>query len=63
MTNGTHSTDLLPASARADHWTAVIAEAYFPLDLTFRDAARFEGRLEMGSFGDVSLSRLRTDQV
>ena len=63
MTSRLHSTDMLPASARADHWNAVIAEAYFPLDLTFRDAARFEGRLEMGSFGDVSLSRLRTEAV
>lgn len=57
------STDRLPASARADHWNAVIAEAYFPLDLTFRDSARFEGRLEMGNVGDVSLSRLQTEAL
>ncbi len=63
MTNGTHSTELLPASARADHWNAVIAQAYFPLDLTFRDAARFEGRLDVGTLGGLSLSRLQTEPV
>ncbi|AWB48861.1 DNA-binding protein [Gemmobacter aquarius] len=63
MANGTHSTDGLPASARADHWNSVIAQAYFPLDLTFRDAARFEGRLESGTLGDLSLSRLQTESV
>lgn len=63
MTNGTHSTDLLPASARADHWNSVIAQAYFPLDLTFLDAARFEGRLEIGSVGGLSVSRLQTEPV
>ncbi len=63
MNSRLHSTDRLPASARAGHWNAVIADAYFPLDLTFRDAARFEGRLELGSVGDVSLSRLQTEPV
>lgn len=63
MNSRLHSTDRLPASARANHWNAVIAEAYFPLDLTFRDAARFEGQLEIGSVGEVSLSRLRTEPV
>jgi AraC-like DNA-binding protein len=58
-----HSTDLVPASARADQWNAVIAQAYFPLDLTFRDAARFEGKLEHGTLGDLSVSRLRTEAV
>lgn len=63
MTLKMHSTDGLPASARAGHWNAVIAEAYFPLDLTFRDPARFEGRLQRGSVGDVSLSRLQTEPL
>ncbi|MDO8882067.1 MAG: helix-turn-helix domain-containing protein [Pseudotabrizicola sp.] len=58
-----HSTDSLPASARADHWNAVIARAYFPLDLTFRNAASFQGTLDMKDAGDVSLSRLRTEAV
>lgn len=63
LTHATHSTDLLPASARADHWNTVIAQAYFPLDLTFRDAARFQGRLESGIVGGLSLSRLQTEAV
>ena len=58
-----HTTDSLPASDRAGHWHGVIAEAYFPLHLTFRDAARFQGRLDMRSLGDVGLSRLRTEPV
>ena len=58
-----HSTDRLPALARADHWNSVIAQAYFPLDLTFRDAARFEGQLALREVGDVSLSRLQTEPV
>lgn len=63
VTSQFHSTETLPASARADHWNAVIARAYFPLDLTFRDAASFEGSLHMQDAGDVSLSRLRTEAV
>lgn len=63
MNIGTHSTDRLPARARADHWNSVIAQAYFPLDLTFRDAAGFEGHLALRDVGDVSLSRLKTEAV
>ncbi len=63
MSVARHSTDRLPALDRAGHWHGVIAEAYFPLHLTFRDAARFEGSLEMRSLGDVGLSRLRTEPV
>jgi len=61
--SGHYNTDQTPAAARADHWNAVIAQAYFPLDLTFRDAARFSGRLDMATVGDVSLSRLQTEPV
>jgi len=53
----------MPAQARADHWNSVIAQAYFPLDLTFRDAQHFTGRLEIGNVGEVSLSRLQTEPV
>lgn len=63
MTIARHSTDRLSAPERAGHWHGVIAEAYFPLDLTFRDAARFNGSLEMRNLGDVGLSRLRTEAV
>ena len=63
MSISVHSTDLSPASDRAGHWTRVIAETYFPLQLTFRDAAQFQGRLEQRLLGSVSLSRLRTEPV
>lgn len=63
MSVARHSTDLLPAQDRARHWHAVISEAYFPLHLTFRDAAKFEGSIEKRSLGDVALSRLRTEPV
>lgn len=63
MSVARHSTDRVPAPDRAGHWHGVIAEAYFPLQLIFRDAARFEGSLEMRSLGDVALSRLRTEPV
>lgn len=63
MSVTSHDTDSQPAAARANHWGRVIAEAYFPLDLTFRDAARFGGRLDKAQVGDVSLSRLQTEPV
>lgn len=58
-----HSTANLPPAARAGHWNAVIAAAYFPLQLTYRDAGAFDGRLEHQSLGDLSLSRLQTEPV
>lgn len=58
-----HSTDHLPAGERAVYWDGVIAEAYFPLRLTFRDADAFRGRLSMRRVGPVSLSRLSTDAL
>ena len=58
-----HSTSLLPPAARAGHWNIVIAKTYFPLHLTYRDAAAFDGRLEHQSLGDLSLSRLQTEPV
>lgn len=63
MSVARHTTDTLPTPLRAAHWHGVIAEAYFPLHLTFRDAARFQGSLEMRDVGDIGLSRLRTEPV
>lgn len=63
MQTKAHSTDHVAAPERASHWNAVIAEAYFPLQLTFRDAGAFQGRLEKGSVGAVSLSRLQTQPL
>lgn len=59
----TWSTDGHLGAARADHWNKVIARAYFPLDLTFRDAQGFAGQLQMQTVGAASLSRLRTEGV
>ncbi|RWR44750.1 helix-turn-helix domain-containing protein [Sinirhodobacter ferrireducens] len=54
-------TDEVAPPLRARFWSGTIAEAYFPLDLTFRDAARFSGRIERRAMGPVSLSRLMTE--
>lgn len=58
-----HSTASLPAAERVGFWNHVIAETYFPLRLTYRDEARFQGRLSMRRVGEVSLSRLETDAL
>jgi AraC-like DNA-binding protein len=49
--------DAAPAS-RSRHWHEAIASTYFPLDLSFRNAATFEGELRNWTLGEVSLSRL-----
>lgn len=51
------------AGLKSRHWQGVIAGAYFPLDLAFGDADRFDGRLEAWTFGPVSLSRLTSDPL
>lgn len=43
---------------RANRWTSAIADAYFPLQLHYRDARDFNGHLSRMDFGRVSLSRL-----
>ncbi|MBC7478917.1 MAG: AraC family transcriptional regulator [Pseudorhodobacter sp.] len=63
MTVMSHSTATLPPAQRAGHWNAVIAEAYFPLHLTYRNAGSFDGKLKRQVLGDVSLSRLQTEPV
>lgn len=55
-----YSTAGLDPAARAAEWSRVIADTYFPLQLTFREPAAFSGRLERRSMGQVSLSRLAT---
>ncbi len=57
------STSDTPQSGRADAWNAVIAESYFPLDLSFRDSLRFNGRLERARLGHVGFSRLISEPV
>ena len=48
---------------RSRHWHQAIASAYFPLDLTFRDADHFAGELSEWRLGDVSLSRLTSQPL
>jgi AraC-like DNA-binding protein len=63
MTMTIHSTATTSPAQRAGHWDAVIAETYFPLHLTFRDAATFDGQLERRVIGPVSMSRLQTEAM
>lgn len=63
MTVTTQSTAATPPALRARHWDSVIADTYFPLQLTFRDAATFEGQLERRVIGPVSISRLQTEAM
>ncbi|HWA42574.1 MAG TPA: helix-turn-helix domain-containing protein [Hypericibacter adhaerens] len=48
---------------RGRFWEQAVAQAYFPLDLSYRDAERFEGSIELWELGEVSLSRLVTDGI
>lgn len=52
------STASLPPQDRANGWTSIIAEAYFPLQLHFREPLKFTGKLSRMNMGHVSLSRL-----
>ena len=58
-----HSTNNIVQTERADFWNDVIAETYFPLQLTFSNAATFEGKLEHQSLGEIELSRLQTGPI
>lgn len=59
----TFSTASTAPQHRSSRWTAVIAEAYFPLELQFRDPIHFNGQLSRQSLGHVGLSRLTSDPV
>ncbi|MGO4871832.1 MAG: AraC family transcriptional regulator [Roseiarcus sp.] len=48
---------------RSRHWHETIASTYFPLDLTFSDADRFAGELNLWRLGEVSLSRLTSQPL
>lgn len=50
-------------ATRSAEWSRVIADTYFPLQLTFREPAGFSGQLERRSMGQVSLSRLATSPM
>lgn len=57
------STQGTPGPKRSAEWHRAIASAYFPLELVFRDAARFDGRLAIWQIGEVSLSRLTSEAL
>ena len=57
------ATSTIPGHRRAVDWRRAIGETYFPLDLDFRDAARFDGALALWQVGDVSLSRLTSEAL
>ncbi len=53
----------MPGHRRSADWRAAIAATYFPLDLEFRDAPRFDGSLSIWRIGEVSLSRLTSEAL
>ena len=55
-----YSTASTAPAQRAAQWGRVIADTYFPLQLTYRDPDGFSGELERRQMGQVSLSRLAT---
>jgi AraC-like DNA-binding protein len=59
----TISTSRIAVGERSRYWHSAIAEAYFPLELQFRNADSFSGDLHMWQLGDVSLSRLTSDAL
>lgn len=64
MTPGfTFSTATTEPQHRSSHWNAVITDAYFPLELQFRNSIHFNGQLSRKSLGHVYLSRLTSDPV
>lgn len=63
MRNAVFTTGATAPNDRAGHWNRVIAEAYFPLHLSFRQPATFSGRLYRCTLGEVGLSRLTSDAL
>lgn len=62
MESAISTAGIAPAS-RSTYWHQAIAEAYFALNLTFGDAANFNGELRSWTLGAVSLSRLRSGSL
>ena len=58
-----YSTANSSPGARAGYWKEIISNAYFPLDLKYRDEGRFNGGLDYWSMGSVSLSRIQCDAI
>ncbi len=59
----TFSTATTEPQHRSSKWNAVVNDAYFPLELQFRDPIHFNGQLSRMSMGHVGLSRLTSDPL
>lgn len=59
----TITTGGIDLAGRSRHWHDTIAEAYFPLDLTFRRPEAFDGTITNWNLGQASLSRLTSDAL
>ena len=57
------STGATEPQHRSSKWNTVVSEAYFPLELQFRDPVRFNGELARAELGHVGMSRLTSDPV
>ena len=57
------STRGLSPGDRARHWSDSIARTYFPLEVDFADAERFQGEIASRTFGTVGMSRLRSQPL
>ncbi len=61
VSSARYSTAHTPRPNRASHWSEIIADAYFPLNLDFREPLHFNGKLSRLGLGAVGLSRLTSD--
>lgn len=51
------------ANQRSNRWSQIISTTYFPLDLCYLDAPRFNGKLAIWNLGPIGLSRLSSDAL
>ena len=58
-----YSTANSSPTSRGSDWRDIISNAYFPLELRYRDEDRFNGELDYWSMGHVSLSRIKCDAI
>ncbi len=58
-----YSTESFSSADKAEHWSRIISETYFPLHLSYREPGSFNGRLERRNTGPVALSRLRSEAL
>lgn len=59
----TSNTRAESSTDRAGEWASIVSEAYFPLDIRFKTADRFQGTIDRRSLGPVLLTHLRSEPV